>query len=252
MTEVIITMAGFGRRFLDAGYTVPKYRIMAHGRSLFAWSMLSLQSFTQAGARFTFVVRGADHSADFIREEAAALGIAHVSIVELDAPTDGQATTAMLARDALADRDAEMLIYNIDTFVHPDALPVSAVRGDGWIPCFNAPGDAWSFAAADATGRISEVREKKRISPHATVGLYWFSSFNRFSDAYTEHYSDPGNLEKGERYVAPIYNTLIAQGSAVFVHEVPASAVIALGTPADVEAFLHSLPPPLTRNKYMS
>ena len=100
MTEVIITMAGFGRRFLDAGYTVPKYRIMAHGRSLFGWSMLSLRSFIEAGARFTFVVRGADSSADFIREEARAIGITHTSIVELDSPTDGQATSAMLAADA--------------------------------------------------------------------------------------------------------------------------------------------------------
>lgn len=245
MTEVIITMAGFGRRFLDAGYSVPKYRIMAHGRSLFAWSMLSLRSFTQAGARFTFVVRGADASADFIRSEAQAIGIASAALVELDAPTDGQATSAILAREALSDPAAPMLIYNIDTFVHPDALPATAVRGDGWIPCFGAPGEAWSFAAADATGRISEVREKKRISPHATIGLYWFSSFERYADAYTRHYANPANLEKGERYVAPIYNTLIADGAAIFIHDVPLDAVIALGTPADVETFLQTRPPTL-------
>jgi hypothetical protein len=245
MTQVIITMAGFGRRFLDAGYTVPKYRIMAHGRSLFEWSMLSLRSFIEEGAHFTFVVRGADNSADFIREEARALGVAHTSIVELESPTDGQATSAMLAADAISDRDAAMLIYNIDTFVHPAALPARAVRGDGWIPCFNAAGDAWSFAAADADGRVSEVREKKRISPHATVGLYWFSSFNRFAEAYTRHYADPANLEKGERYVAPVYNTLIASGGAVYIHDVPVDAVIPLGVPADVEAFLNTRPPDL-------
>ena len=245
MTEVIITMAGFGRRFLDAGYTVPKYRIVAHGRTLFSWSMLSLRSFIQDGARFTFVVRAADDSADFIREEASALGIAHTVILELDRPTDGQATTAMLAADRIVSRDAPMLVYNIDTFVHPDALPVSAVRGDGWIPCFDAAGDAWSFAAADKEGRISQVREKVRISSHATVGLYWFSSFNRFADAYSRHYSDPANLEKGERYVAPVYNTLIASGGSVFLHNVPTSAVIPLGIPADVDAFLSSAAPVL-------
>lgn len=245
MTEIIITMAGFGRRFLDAGYNVPKYRIMAHDRSLFAWSMLSLRGFTRAGARFTFVVRGADASADFIRNEAAALGIAHAAIVELDAPTDGQATTTMLARDALKDRAAPMLIYNIDTFVHPDALPASAVRGAGWIPCFSAAGDAWSFAAADAAGRVSEVREKQRISPHATIGLYWFSSFDLYADAYARHYANPANLEKGERYVAPVYNTLIADGAEVFIHDVPTHAVTALGVPADVDAFLRSAAPDL-------
>ncbi len=245
MTEVIITMAGFGRRFLDAGYTVPKYRIIVHGRSLFSWSMISLRSFIEEGASFTFVVRAADNSAEFIREEARALGIVRTSIVELDQPTDGQATSAMLAADHLSDRGAPMLIYNIDTFVHPDALPASEVRGQGWIPCFEAEGDAWSFAAADIEGRVSEVREKKRISPHATVGLYWFSSFNRFAEAYALHYSDPANLEKGERYVAPIYNTLIASGGSVFLYIVPTHAVIPLGIPADVEAFISSTAPEL-------
>jgi hypothetical protein len=243
VTEVIITMAGFGRRFLDAGYTVPKYRIMAHGRSLFSWSMISLRSFIQNDARFSFVVREADNSADFIRDEARSLGIAHTAVVELDQPTDGQATTAMLAADRIESRNVPMLIYNIDTFVHPGALPASGVRGEGWIPCFDAAGDAWSFAAADSEGRISEVREKVRISPHATVGLYWFSSFDCFADAYSRHYSNPANLEKGERYVAPVYNTLIASGGSVFLHNVPVQAVIPLGTPADVEAFLSSIPP---------
>jgi hypothetical protein len=243
--NVIITMAGFGRRFLDAGYTVPKYQIVAHGKTLFAWSMLSLRSFTEGGARFTFVVRAADRAADFIAREAAALGIAGSEVIELDAPTDGQATTALLARAKLSDPGAPMLIYNIDTFVHPDALPMAAVRGAGWIPCFPAQGDHWSFAAADAAGKVHEVREKVRISPHATVGLYYFASFDLFEELYAEHYSNPANIEKNERYVAPIYNTLVANGEDVFVHEVPLDAVIPLGVPADVERFFAAAPPAL-------
>lgn len=245
MTEVIITMAGFGRRFLDAGYELPKYRIEVHGRSLFAWSMLSLRSFIEAGSVFTFVVRKADGTEEFIRNEALALGISGVTIVALDAPTDGQATTAMSASQTIADVSSPMLIYNIDTFVHPAALPATAVRGDGWIPCFDAQGDAWSFAAADASGRITEVREKRRISTHATVGLYYFSSFERYADVYARHYTDRRNLEKGEAYVAPMYNTLITDGREVYLHDVPVQAVIPLGIPRDVEAFARRAPPAL-------
>ncbi|HEY0941156.1 MAG TPA: glycosyltransferase family 2 protein [Steroidobacter sp.] len=237
MTSVVITMAGFGRRFLDAGYTVPKYRIVVHGRSLFAWSMLSLRSFIEQGAPFTFVVRGADQAEDFIRSEARALGIVSLGLVQLDTPTDGQATSAMLARPAIEEPRAPMLIYNIDTFVHPDALPAHAVRGAGWIPCFEAKGDAWSFAAADQQGRVTEVREKQRISRHATIGLYYFSSFERYAEIYACHYADRTRMEKGEAYVAPMYNTLIAQGDEVFIHDVPVQAVIPLGVPEEVERF---------------
>ncbi len=245
MINAIITMAGFGRRFLDAGYKVPKYQIVAHERTLFAWSMLSLKSFIAQGARFTFVMRAADEAGDFVSREARALGIAASGIVELGEPTDGQATTAMLAAPEVADKAAPMLIYNIDTFVHPDTLPAASARGDGWIPCFPASGDHWSFAAADTAGRVHEVREKKRISPHATIGLYYFSSFALYADLYAEHYSDPKNLEKGERYVAPIYNTLIARGAPVFIHDVPLDAVIPLGVPKDVEQFIAEKPPQL-------
>lgn len=244
MTTAIITMAGFGRRFLDAGYTVPKYRIDVHGRSLFGWSMLSLKSFIDAGAHFIFVVRAADAAADFIAGEAEAIGIASHAVIEIEAPTDGQATTAMLARPAIERPGEPMLIYNIDTFVHPDALPAGGPRGDGWIPCFPADGDHWSFAAADADGRVSELREKVRISDHATIGLYWFSSFNLYAEAYDRYYADPSRLEKGERYVAPVYNDLLEQGRPVFVHDVPLDAVVPLGVPADVDAFRAAAPPP--------
>jgi hypothetical protein len=238
-------MAGFGRRFLDAGYKGPKYQLMAHGRSLFAWSMLSLRSFIEGGARFVFVVRAADHAEDFIRDEARALGIHSHGVVELEAPTDGQATTAMLAQTALGESSAPMLIYNIDTFVHPDALPAAAVRGAGWIPCFPAAGDSWSFVDADAEGRARVVREKQRISPHATIGLYYFQSFDLYADLYHRHYADPANVEAGERYVAPMYNTLIGDGRPVLVHDVPLDAVIPLGVPADLERFLAQSAPRL-------
>ncbi|NUT01026.1 MAG: hypothetical protein HOP96_08640, partial [Sphingomonas sp.] len=190
MTTAIITMAGFGRRFLDAGYQIPKYRIEAHGRTLFAWSMLSLNGFIVQGCRFVFVVRTADAAVDFIKSEASALGISDCDVVELGEPTDGQATTAMRARSAIRAEAAPMLIYNIVTFVHPDSLPAAAVRGDGWIPCFRAAGDHWSFVATNAEGRATEVREKIRVSPNATIGLYWFSSFSLYAEAYGAYYAE--------------------------------------------------------------
>ncbi len=237
--NVIITMAGFGRRFLEAGYSGPKYRLVAHGRTLFAWSIVSLRSFIEEGARFTFVVRAADESEAFIRKEAGALGIASAAVLEIDAPTDGQATTALLAGDSLADPTAPIAIYNIDTFVHPGSLPASAVRGAGWIPCFPGKGDAWSFVDADASGRARNVREKQRISPHATIGLYYFSSFVLYKDVYRRHVE----LDAKERYIAPMYNTLIADGADVFIHSLPYEAVIPLGVPADLERFTARTPP---------
>ncbi|MEE3624272.1 glycosyltransferase family 2 protein [Nitrospirillum sp. BR 11752] len=242
---VIITMAGMGQRFRDAGYTVPKYRIEAHGRTLFAWSMLSLRSFIEAGSPFIFVALRQDRAEDFIREQAAVLGIQDVALVELDALTDGQATSALSARDAVAHPDRPMLVYNIDTHVDPAHLPADAVRGDGWVPCFPGPGAAWSFARADGTGRIQELREKERISDDATVGLYWFSSFTLYARSYAEFFANPANMAKGEKYIAPLYNHLIRAGQPVYLHRMPVEAVVPLGTPAEVARFQEATPPAL-------
>ncbi len=243
MTNVIITMAGVGKRFRDAGYKVPKYCIEAHGKTLFTWSLLSLRNFIHQGASFLFVVRGEDRASPFIHRQATELGIGKLRILEIDRLTDGQATSAYLAGELIADNSAPILIYNIDTFVHPDSLPANAARGDGWVPCFPGKGEGWSFAAAGPDNKIAEIREKVRISDHATIGLYWFSSLDLYKQAYIEYYSDTAHIEKGEKYVAPLYNHLIKSNSSVYLHEVPFDAVIPLGTPAEVNMFLEREPP---------
>ncbi len=236
-------MAGFGSRFAAAGYTQPKYRIEALGLPLFDWSMMALRGFRDAGWRFSFAVRRADASTGFIRERCARLGIAVDQLLELDAPTDGQATTAlMLARTA--DPDRPFAVFNIDTFVRPDAIRPSLIPEgcEGWVPCFPGLGDGWSFARLGGDGQVLELREKLRISPHATVGLYWFRSAALYVESYAAYFGTGGREEKGERYVAPLYNQVILQGGPVRIARLGLEDVGLLGTPAQVEAFVRAPP----------
>ena len=246
-TGVVITMAGAGSRFTAAGYTIPKYEILARGRTLFAWSMESLRSFIDAGCEFFFVARNHPNIAAFLQKETRDLGIRNHHLITVNALTDGQATTALLASREWEDDSRPVAIYNIDTYVDPAAMDVKDVRGAGWLPCFPGEGDKWSFAAADENGLVSEVREKKRISQHATVGLYWFDSFQRYADAYQRYYANPVNLEAKERYIAPLYNQLIQDGADVFVQRVGADQVFPLGTPEDVDFFRQREIPALAR-----
>jgi len=233
---VVITMAGVGSRFRAAGYAVPKYRVPVQGRTLFAWSLHSLRDVIALGAEVVFVALAADDASDFIASECRELGVAAHRVVELDALTDGQATSAMRALTGV-EASRQLLVYNIDTLVEPPALHPSQLRDQGWIPCFRGQGDAWSFVRADVDGRVREVREKQRISPYATLGLYGFGSVDLFRSAYGEHYADPRNLERGERYIAPMYNTLLSHGASVWMTDVDPALVHPLGTPAEVDAF---------------
>lgn len=237
--NIVITMAGRGSRFYDAGYTVPKYEIMAHNRSLFEWSMLSLKNFITADSRVIFVCLEENMSSNFVLQQTKVLGLTNVQIIELHEVTEGQATSAYLSRE-LWNPEWPLLIYNIDTYVKPHALKPSDIRpgSDGWVPCFQAPGVHWSFVKLADNGWAVDIAEKRRISDHASIGLYWFSRASRYVELYNDYFSDPKNLVRGEKYIAPIYLKLLAEGGRVSVSDLVLSDVHVLGTPAELDHFL--------------
>ena len=237
--HILITMAGLGSRFRAKGFQIPKYQITAKGRTLFSWSMESLRNFFPIG-EVTFVVRKEDDSEAFIRQEMATFQVQDPQIICLDQLTDGQATTVLMALPTLRRKNplGGLLIYNIDTYVEPQHLLPGDVKGDGWIPCFPGRGDAWSFFRTDSIGRVIESKEKCRISDHASIGMYYFSSLKLFEATYNAFFKE--GLPEGlrEKYIAPMYQYLIDQGMGVWIHSVPFKGVHPLGTPEEVEAFV--------------
>lgn len=232
----IITMAGFGTRFRKAGYNIPKYMIEARDRTLFDWSMESLDGLRDCIGKYMFVVRSEDHSADFIREHCDIDGLSPIEIVELDSPTDGQATTCLMAISKCS-ADSPILVYNIDTYVEAGQMKCSSFRGDGCIPCFKASGDHWSFARTDKSGRVLEVKEKVRISDNCSIGAYYFSSAKLYKTAFAAYYTSSQSVE-GERYIAPMYQWMIDAGYDVEVTQLDSDSVHVLGTPEELNQFL--------------
>jgi len=235
--DIVITMAGLGSRFKKAGYRVPKYMIEAHGRTLFEWSMMSLSGYQSMIEQCIFVVRKEDQSADFITAECRKMGINRHQIIEIGYLTDGQATTAMLA-SCKWNKENGLLIYNIDTYVEPGQLRYEEIKGDGFIPCFYGKGDHWSFVKLDEVGKAVEVREKSRVSDYCTLGAYYFASCQLYEELYNEYYVGSQNLEKGEKYVAPMYNFLIQKGGEIYISLVDEGTVHVLGTPEELREFL--------------
>lgn len=233
---IVITMAGLGSRFRKVGYTVPKYQIEAHGKTLFEWSMESLKGFDLEGNMCIFIVRKEDDASKFITETCAKIGISKVEVIELDYLTDGQATTAMLGASKW-DKNDSLMIYNIDTYVEAFEMNKDQIAGDGFIPCFHADGDHWSFAKLDEDGKVVEVREKVRISDNCTLGAYYFKTCGLYEQLYNEYYTSDEKLEKGEKYVAPLYNYLISKGGDVRISIVDYDKVHVLGTPEELDYF---------------
>lgn len=62
---IVIPMAGLSRRFRDAGYDVPKYRLELHGQTVFARAVGSFRSLFDAEP-FLFIVREEPGVAEFV------------------------------------------------------------------------------------------------------------------------------------------------------------------------------------------
>lgn len=237
--DVVITMGGRGLRFRKAGYNVPKYMIKAKGKTLFEWSMISLTGYAECVNQYIFIVmRDEEQNVEaFIKNECERLKISKYKIIIIDYLTDGQAATAMLA-SKFWDENNGLLIYNIDTYVEAGEMNSQELRGDGFIPCFEAEGEHWSFVRLDENGKAVEIKEKQRISDYCTLGAYYFKTCGLYEGLYNEFYSKKCNLVNGEKYVAPLYNYLLEKGGEIYISNINPAKVHVLGTPEELNIFL--------------
>ena len=236
--NIVITMGGLGSRFRRQGYQCPKYMIEARGKTLFEWSMLSLEGFRKYAVSYIFIAMKDDSYdvSSFIEEQCQKLDINNHQVILIDYLTDGQATTAMLAEKYWTP-DAGLLIYNIDTYVEPYEMRGEELKGDGFIPCFHAPGDHWSFVRLNASNEVVEIREKQRISNNCTLGAYYFASCTLYAQLYHEFYQE--NQERiSEKYVAPLYDYLLKKGGKIYISIVDAEKVHVLGTQEELQQFI--------------
>lgn len=236
---IIITMAGLGLRFKNAGYNLPKYMITVKNKTLFEWSLESLIGYNEFVENYIFVVRKDDNSLDFIKSKILNYGILNFKIIELDHLTDGQATTCLIAL-RYCKPESPIMVYNIDTFIEPYQLQYSQISGQGHIPCFKGKGDHWSFVKINDEARVVEVREKVRISELCTLGAYYFSSAKLFRALYKFYYFDKNEPDKSEKYIAPLYNEMIKRGLDISISLVESSKVYVLGTPEELKEFINS------------
>lgn len=240
----IITMAGLGSRFLKEGYDCPKYEIeLSNGDTLFDLSIKSLINLVKPEDNFIFITRKENNSKEFIINEIKRYfkQIKHISIKEIDYLTDGQATTAYLAKELIEDKSQPIIIYNIDTYVEPSALRLEDIKGNGWIPCFNGKGDHWSFCKTvegisednlNDLDRVIEVEEKKRISPNCSIGLYYFESFKLYEEIYKQY-----KTTNTEKYIMPMYKYMLDQNLPIYITSIPEDKVHCLGTPQELKEY---------------
>jgi UDP-N-acetylglucosamine diphosphorylase / glucose-1-phosphate thymidylyltransferase / UDP-N-acetylgalactosamine diphosphorylase / glucosamine-1-phosphate N-acetyltransferase / galactosamine-1-phosphate N-acetyltransferase len=228
LMNLIITAAGRGERFRSQGIHRPKPLIRVHGKEFLLWA---LESFPVGiFDRWLIVCQRAD-AVRLSLEEPLIENFPGQNIgwLELDSILNGQLQTSYFAVRHFA-LSGPLFIHNCDTGFRWNETLISK-EAYGTIPVFRAEGESWSFVAVDPSSPSNalEVREKKRISDLASIGLYGFSSAEEFLHDAEAAIKSRKLMVNGEHFIAPIYNQAIQRGAAVHVPVV--DGIKLFGTP---------------------
>jgi len=231
--QIVIPMAGKGKRFAEQGYSKPKPLIDVNGKPMIQLVLDNLNM----DAKYHFICQK-EHCKKYSLDNSLRLLKPDCNIIHIDRITDGPASTVLLAKKFI-NNDDELIIANSDQLVEWNSNNfLSYLRernADGGILTFKASDDKWSFVKLNKEELVTEVAEKKPISDIATVGIYYFKKGKYFVDA-AEEMIQKNIRTNNEFYVAPTYNEMIKKRKEIRIHSV--SKMYGLGTPADLKEYL--------------
>lgn len=239
--NIVVPMAGEGSRFKIAGYKDPKPFIPVGGKPMVRWVFENMLPKDQVHVKFHLIMRSEHLSLypihSFYDDMPATVRFVIHPIKDV---TEGAACSVLIAK-SMINSDDPLVIVNSDQFLewNPDSFYKSLLNPtyDGCILTFLQPDQndvKWSYASVNNDGLVTEVAEKKWISPFATVGLYGWARGSDFVKSAEEMIAK--NIRtNNEFYVCPVYNEAIAKGQKVRVSL--CKGMWGLGVPEDLEKF---------------
>lgn len=232
--NVLIPMAGAGSRFATMGYTFPKPLIEVRGKPMIQVVVDNLN----IEATFNFIVQK-EHYEKYNLKYLLNLIAPGCNIIQVDGMTEGAACTTLLATEFI-NNDQPLLICNSDQFIEWNSNEIMYAFNndeiDAGILTFKASHPKWSYAKLDKNGFVSEVAEKKVISEHATVGVYFWKHGSDYVKYAQQMMLNDENRVNGEWYVCPVFNQAIADKKKIRVKQIP--KMWGIGTPEDLNYFL--------------
>lgn len=234
---VVIPMAGRGSRYSNLGYSTPKPLINIEGKPMLYYAFNSVRKIKYDKIIFIALKEHDEvyNLNKLIRKEI----VNDFELILLDEITEGQLCTVLKAKDYFKKGDG-ILIAASDSYVESDIHLEIDCKCDGLISVANLEGNNWSFASVDNEGRVVEVREKDRISEHASTGIYYFSDAKVF-EIEAERLISNKETTKNEYYVMPVYQKLINNNKLIKLSH--AKSMWDMGTPeakSKFEIFLNN------------
>ena len=244
--QIIIPMSGFGERFRQKGYTLPKPLIEVEGKPIIAHV---LDMFPEENNCLLIVNREHLDNDQYRMEETIRQYHPHVRI-EAIAPHKRGPIHAVQQIESLVDPDAPSIVNYCDFTCYWDwhhfKQFVTQSPWAGVIPAYkgfhpHSLGKTHYAYLLESRGKVQGIREKEpwtdnRLEEYASSGTYYFANGQLMLEAF--HATVKNKLTvAGEYYVSLAYRHLFAKQLPVAVY--PLQHFMQWGTPEDLEEYGH-------------
>lgn len=247
---IVIPLCGFGVRYQQEGYHVPKPFIQIQGKALIRHIFDSLN------------LNDDDKVICICPSAYSVYDLSHprVEFIYLHVPTSGALDTCFKGiqkcEQSLIYYDCNVVIMDGDSLYKCDVLDLmrnklQAPRCDFAITVFEDQTDStcYSYVKLDETSettdnRIIDIQEKKRISNLANTGCCGFQSARTFMNVAEMTLKSYSGELHGEYYVSSVIKNMLNIGLVGNVVLIPSTDFICCGTPGQLIHEITKIPVP--------
>lgn len=234
MINIIVPMAGEGKRFKDAGYTLPKPLIDIGGKPMIVRALESLD----IEGKYHFIVRNDQYlnntllAIDSVKPQSDFYFVQHT--------TSGAAVSALFFENII-DHEEELVIVNCDQIMNWNSENVlqSLSKYDGGVVTIRSNDPKHSYVKM--IGEYASLfKEKEVISTRALTGIHYWNRAKYFFTSANKMIKLNQRSANGEFYIAPTYNFLIEDGLDIGNYLIKEDEISFVGTPDDLRIYNES------------
>jgi|SRR3989344_573803 len=243
--QIVVPMAGIGKRFLEVGYSEPKPLIKVHNKPMIEYVV----SLFKESDDFVFICNS-DHLENTDLHIVLKNLKPKANIVSIKNHTLGPVHSVLQAFDNIDKNQSVVVTYcdfnmswNYDRFkktVESDDADGAVISYTGFHPHLYGP-NKYAGVKVGKDSLIEEVREKhsftkdKMKSWHSN-GTYYFKNGALILKYFQELVDKRLAHDNGEYYVSQVYNKMVKDELKVVAY--PINHFCQWGTPADLEQYL--------------
>lgn len=233
--NIVIPIGGIGQRFRDEGYLLTKPLIRFLGKPMIFWILDEVNATEEDHIYLVYHHELKKYNFKQIVLDEYQKRNLNLHFIELFYQTEGAVETLLLTLKTLDYPNRKLISLDCDTFYRRDILNIYRKIEDNCVFCFedNQDKPIYSYIKMnETTNRITEIKEKNKISNYANTGCYCFRNGDILLEYCEKLMKSHKELKiNKEFYVSSVIKLMLEHGEPFIGYQIGLNDFVCLGTP---------------------